>query len=331
MTAAAPSSLQSEAARFEADALCDVERLRTELLDGAGALELPVAFVLRSRGKRLRPLLLLSFACLGVPRPRPRRATLRAAAAVEILHEASLVHDDVVDGAVVRRGQPSVAEQFDVATACFLGAFMAGRALVALAESSDEAGASLDLEVVRRLSRGQLQEDLAPPTSHALQTRRLFEIVDGKTGALFAFATGLGASMAAFEGGSAAPPVVVEGVARHFALAFQIRDDLADLEGDPHLRKPGGNDLARGLPTWPFHVWAQGQQDADAAWARLRESRGDVARARALQRDIVDAGVAREVRARIERELSLVRALLDDVPDGPARRTLLRVVDEVRP
>jgi geranylgeranyl pyrophosphate synthase len=331
MSAAPTSSDQSEAARFETDALRDVERLRSELLEGAGALELPAAFVLRSRGKRLRPLLLLSFACLGVERPRPRRATLRAAAAVEILHEASLVHDDIVDGAVVRRGQPSVAEQFDVATACTLGAFMAGRALVALAESSDEAGASLDIEVVRRLSRGQLQEDLEPPTSHELQTRRLFEIVDGKTGALFAFATGLGASMAAFEGGHRAPSVVVEGVARHFAVAFQIRDDLADLEGDPHLRKPGGNDLVRSLPTWPFHVWAQRQEDPDAAWARLRESRGDLERARALQKDITDAGIAREVRARIDGELSAVSALLDDVPDGPARRTLLRVVDEVRP
>ncbi len=330
MTATARSAASSDDASWHVEALLRVEHHRRELLRAEGALEAAADYVAQSRGKRLRPLLLLCFACLGQPRPRPREETLRAAAAVEVLHEASLVHDDVVDNSLVRRGQPAVAQQFTVSTACYLGLFMAARAFVALAEACDCAGVELDASVVQRLSRAQLLEGLKPSATSSWQAR-LTDVVDGKTGALFAFAAQLGAGLAPWQGASAPKAELVDGVARRLALAFQIRDDLADLENDPHIRKPGGNDLFRGVPTWPFSVWAAAQSDPRAAWQRLATCRGDVDAARMLQHEITVAGVAQRVRDSIQVELDAVSLLLNEAADGPARQTLFRIVDEVRP
>ncbi len=253
----------------------------------------------------------------------------RAAAAVELLHEASLIHDDVVDQSLVRRGRPSVPERFGVRTAAHLGAYMASTSVAILAEVCEAEEAVLDLDLLCVLSQAQLEEGLGPPRDPAAQRQRSLRVIQGKTGSLFKLCAQVGAALSPPGDWRDALREMAAPFSEHLALAFQLRDDLADLENDAHIRKPGGNDLVRGLPTLPFQIWAASRPDPETAWDRLLRCRNDRAAAEDLQQEILSAGVQGEVRATIRDELGAARTLLDPFPGGAARDTLDSLIDQL--
>jgi geranylgeranyl pyrophosphate synthase len=256
---------------------------------------------------------------------------LRAAAAVELLHEASLIHDDVLDQSLVRRGRPSVPEKFGVRVAAYLGAFIASTSVSILAEVCEAEGAVLDLDLLCVLAQAQLEEGLGPPQDSAAQRQRSLRVIQGKTGSLFKLAAQVGAALSPPGISHDAVREVAGPFSKHLALAFQLRDDLADLENDAHIRKPGGNDLLRGIPTLPFQVWAASRPNPEAAWDRLLRCRNDQAAAEDLQQEILSAGVQREVRVMIRGELRAAQAMLEPFPVGAARDTLDTMIDQLHP
>ncbi|MGK5632155.1 polyprenyl synthetase family protein [Streptomyces sp. URMC 123] len=201
------------------------------------------------RGKLLRPLLVLTtaHALTGGLADRQRRRAVRAAAAVELLHCASLVHDDIIDSAPLRHGAPTVFAKWGEGTA-----IVAGDLLIALAFSraAGAGGRCPDLLAasLAALADGQARELQDTNNSERTEAGYLASIA-GKTAALFATACALGATVAQ------APPDTVTRMSafgHHLGMAFQITDDILDLTADPETTgKARGTDLCAGVYTLP--------------------------------------------------------------------------------
>lgn len=309
--------------------LRSIDGCRLELLTGPTRLNEYTEYILESKGKLLRPLIALSFACLGQKTLEPDHHDFRCAAAIELLHEASLVHDDVLDASPYRRGKQSVGERFTIRKAAFTGDFMIIRCLKAL--SNDEPAIMAKLgALMKKLVMAQFMEELPAPNNIKAHQDRCFAIIQGKTGLLFSLAAELGASINSRKHGYRLDDNTLTSFSHNYATAFQMRDDLADLTGDPIIRKPGGNDFLMGNATWPFLFWAEQQSNHDEACKLLADAKGNPDAVQVLCERIIDAGVVDTVRNRINSDLDASLASLPTTATGPARDLLGHIVDWVR-
>lgn len=208
-------------------------------------------------GKRLRPLLVLVAA--GPPRDRHGDGLLRAAVAVELVHSATLVHDDVLDGAALRRGRPTVVAAAGRAIATATGDLLFSRAFAELARNgrADEvrvlSAASSALAEGELLQRGDAWDT-------GLTRERYLRRCDLKTARLFQAACELGALEA--DG----PVAELGEFGRRIGLAFQLLDDVLDVSGPPdRTGKHRGTDLLDGTVTLPLIL----ARERDPALARL--------------------------------------------------------------
>jgi farnesyl diphosphate synthase len=205
-------------------------------------------------GKRLRPLLVLASARLfGVA----RRSALQVAAAIEMVHAYSLIHDDLpaMDDSDLRRGRPTCHKQFDEATAVLAGDGLLTMAFEALSDPDTHGDAAVRCELVSALASaagaagmvgGQMIDLIAE--KQRLDIGAITRLQRMKTGALIAFACESGAILA-----KAAPELrtALRGYAHDLGLAFQIADDLLDFEGSAdETGKPVGADAAAGKATF---------------------------------------------------------------------------------
>jgi geranylgeranyl pyrophosphate synthase len=223
-----------------------VERRMVELAAGHGPLLGRYAGdTISAGGKRLRPLLV----CLAAGTPPPERPGLvRAAVAVELVHGATLVHDDVLDGSALRRGRPTVVATGGRAAATATGDLLFSRAFAELA--ADGAGS---VEPVRVLARASCQLALGELTQREdafradVSVARYLDRCRLKTAVLFRAACELGA----LEG--EADPEAIGAFGERIGLAFQILDDVLDVSGPPERTgKPRGADLFDGTVTLPL-------------------------------------------------------------------------------
>jgi octaprenyl-diphosphate synthase len=253
--------------------LADVEDRLLSWADG----ELPVVAnavrqIVGSGGKRLRPALLLLSAGLGPGRDdvdASRRCDL--AAAVEIVHTASLIHDDIVDRARLRRGRPTLHARLSPQIALLVGDLLYARLLEGLTEGNDDGTFKDVAATVHRMVAGELAETLQRndlTTSEAAYLR----VVADKTGALFSCTTRLGARAGGVDDEAAA---AMGTYGEQLGLAFQIVDDVLDLcESEDDLGKPAGADIAEGKITLPLiHAVAQDRSRGRDVVERLFDER----------------------------------------------------------
>lgn len=203
-----------------------------------------LAYVRGRKGKMMRPLLVVLMAReLGTVGEH----SLRAAVTLELLHTASLVHDDVVDESGERRGQRSVNAMYDNKVAVLVGDYLLSASLL-------QATLTGNLRVVEIISRlgGTLSEgevyQLANIRREAISEEAYFHIIHHKTAALFAACAELGAISA---GGNAEYVSRAKRFGELVGLCFQIRDDIFDYYDDAQIGKPTGNDMAEGKLTLP--------------------------------------------------------------------------------
>jgi farnesyl diphosphate synthase len=206
-------------------------------------------------GKRLRPFLVLASARLFSV---ARRSALQVAAAIEMVHAYSLVHDDLpaMDDSDLRRGRPTCHKQFDEATAVLAGDGLLTYAFEVLAQPDTHGDPGVRCELVTELARaagpqgmvGGQMFDLLAENDSSLDIGAITRLQRLKTGALIAFACESGAIL-----GKAAPELrtALRGYAHDLGLAFQIADDLLDVEGTAEeTGKPVGSDAAAGKATF---------------------------------------------------------------------------------
>jgi len=294
--------------------LGQVEQLLREQGTGHGeALAADAAMTLEAGGKRLRPLLVLL--CAG---EEGGEESIRAATAIELIHMATLVHDDVLDAAPLRRGKPTVAATSGHQRAGATGDLLFSRAFALLAEAGDQRSIELLAGASVALARGELAQrrdayDLSVSESRYLQRCRL------KTATLFESACLLGCDEEALGDFGAA-----------IGLAFQLLDDVLDVSGPPERTgKARGTDLLDGTVTLPLIVAMERDPgigsvdlhslDAGGA-ARLCdriESSGALRQVRSRALEMVAEGKRRLGSAGFDAER---RKLFDLVADGVVQR-----------
>jgi farnesyl diphosphate synthase len=206
-------------------------------------------------GKRLRPFLVLAGAQLFSV---GRRSALQAAAAVELVHAYSLVHDDLpaMDNSDLRRGRPTVHKQFDEATAILAGDGLLTLAFEVLAGSDTHGDPAVRCELVSALAQaagsagmvGGQMIDLIAEHRPELDMGAITRLQRLKTGALIAFSCEAGAILGKSP---SEPRLALRGYAHDLGLAFQIADDLLDVQGSAgETGKPVGQDAAAGKATF---------------------------------------------------------------------------------
>ncbi len=267
-----------------ADAAQSVERTLDDLLPGREGPEArlfeAMRYAILAGGKRLRPFLVVTAADLFAV---PRAASLRAAAAVEMLHTYSLVHDDLpcMDDDDLRRGRPTTHVKFDEATAVLAGDALLTIAFEVLGDPATDPDAAVRLQLIRGLAAaagakgmcaGQMIDLLAEGTNPDRATIDRLQVL--KTGALIAFSCEAGAVLGR---ASAAERDALREFGARLGRAFQIVDDLLDLEGSAaDLGKAVGKDQAAGKATLVASLGAAGARDEAARLAAEAAARLDL-------------------------------------------------------
>ena len=288
--------------------LGEVETTLREVIGGYGeALGADAGATLAAGGKRLRPMLVLL--CAGETGEAER--AVRAASAIELVHMATLVHDDVLDEAPLRRGTPTVAATSGRARALATGDLLLSRAFALLAEAGDTRAVALLAEAAVALARGELmQRHDAFDTS--VSERRYLERCRLKTATLFECACLLGHDDQSLRGFGA-----------EVGLAFQLLDDVLDVAGPPERTgKARGTDLLDGTITLPLIEAAA----VDPAIAATDLHGLDAAAAEALCDRIAATGALEKVRSRALAMVAAGKAELERTDFAAEQRQLLALV-----
>jgi octaprenyl-diphosphate synthase len=264
--------------------------------------------ILSAGGKRLRPLLMMEV-CRMLGGDVERVVPL--AVGIEYIHMASLLHDDVVDGAHTRRGRPSANALFGNQAVVLGGDYFYAKALWLYANYGNLQAVEMVSRAVMHMSQSQLLELLA--LGKLISEEEYFRIIDGKTGALFGASMGVGALMAE-------SPLAEEfyQMGLKVGRAFQLIDDALDYSSsEERLGKPVGNDLREGKCTYPL---LSVLDHLDKQWVLERCGRGNTEE---LRERVVLLGGVENTKKRAEEEIAPV---LEFVGKFENSQTLLQLI-----
>jgi octaprenyl-diphosphate synthase len=302
----------------------EVERvLARELRGGRPGVAEVVDHVRHYRGKRLRPVLLL-LAARACGRVVPAHHVLGAV--VEMIHTATLVHDDVLDGARLRRRVATVNAVWGVQTSVLLGDFLFTRAFHLASTLGDARACQLIGAATDRVCEGELCQVLQRGNL-GLTEAEYFDVIDGKTAALTACCCHLGAL---YSGAPAAVVGCLERFGRRVGLAFQIADDLLDLVGEEETAgKSLGTDLEQQKLTLPLiRLLASGPEGLAARVRQVLAEPGNHKR-EALRPLLAEGDSLDYARQRAEELAREARDELSCLPPSPCRAVLEAVTDRV--
>lgn len=248
--------------------LADFKKLFDSSLSSSNTLlDSVIAHIRQRNGKMMRPILSLLVARLYGP---IRLSTLHAAVSLELLHTASLVHDDVVDESSERRGQLSVNASFNNKVAVLTGDYLLATSLV-------HAGLTMNHDIIQvisslgqELADGELLQ-LSNVSTHTFSETVYFDVIRKKTAALFAACTKAAAlSMGAGEKEVEKARLLGE----YIGICFQIKDDIFDYSDSKEIGKPTGNDMEEGKLTLPVLYVLNTTEDPKAVETAIRVKDG---------------------------------------------------------
>ncbi|MEW6277927.1 MAG: polyprenyl synthetase family protein [Candidatus Eremiobacterota bacterium] len=306
--------------------LQEVEDVLLGLLERRGApVRMPAAQMFRTGGKRLRPALVLLCSRLFGPQP-PAAVTIGAA--VEMVHGASLLHDDVIDQTTVRRGKATMNALHGNRFSVLLGDFLLCESLLAVAALDQVELVRVVSESVAQMTMGQILE-LAHQGDLTLSQQDYLRIVEGKTAALMVCACKLGGLLG---GADRSQVQALDDFGRCLGIAFQIVDDVLDFWGDPAvLGKPVGSDLTDRKYTLPVLVAVESSLASERERVAHLLSNGKLANG-GLQ-DVVGWMDAHQARGR---SMELARGYADrarqalrSLPPSQARSALDELLDYI--
>jgi heptaprenyl diphosphate synthase len=212
----------------------------------------------QSGGKMLRPALVLLCSQLG--EASDREQAIKIASVLEMIHLASLAHDDIIDSAKTRRGVPTLFAQAGAKQAVLAGDYLLARALalVSAGESSEIVNSQVVSNALARLCESELEQD-AGQGDYYISKTTYFRRIGGKTASLFALSCYAGASVGKLTG---VEQMVCHRIGYAMGMAFQIQDDILDYVGTKEkLGKHTGKDLKEGIPTLPLLLALEAEQE----------------------------------------------------------------------
>lgn len=234
-----------------------------------GMLTQALDHIRQRAGKRMRPILILLMAKnFG----RITDATQHAAVGLELLHTASLVHDDVVDESGERRGQASVNQVFDNKVAVLVGDYILSTALLQVSYTHSEVIVRCLAELGRTLSNGEILQ-LSNIQNQDISEDIYYQVIKQKTAALFEACAALGAVSA---GATESEIESARRFGRNLGIIFQIRDDIFDYYDHGEIGKPTGNDMIEGKLTLPVIYALNTTQDEEMITLARKVKNGSV-------------------------------------------------------
>ena len=307
----------------------DLERLqkiiKQSLSSNSPLLNKIVDKYLETKGKQIRPIIVvLSAKFFGA---EVSDGVLCGAASVELLHNASLIHDDVIDETNQRRGHDTINNTWDNHIAVLVGDFFVSNALACAIRTNDFRVISTISELGKELSTGEIDQiDVAK--HHSIDEQTYFSIINKKTASLFQSCVKVGGySVGASDIDIANLSKFVE----LLGLSFQIKDDIFDYFKDDAIGKPTGNDLREGKVTLPLiyalshtesprHGEMRRLADSDSLTTEQIETLIDFAKAE---------GGIEYAYATMERLRAEARSILEPYPDNEAKRAFLSLFDYI--
>jgi octaprenyl-diphosphate synthase len=309
------SPVQSELGEF-------AKRMKTSLISDVPIVNLIGKYLVRTKGKQVRPaiVLLAAKACGGVT-----DTSYRAALLVELLHTATLVHDDVIDEADTRRGFASIRALWRNKAGVLMGDYLLAKGLLLTIASKQFHLLEITSTAVQRMSEGelyQLQKSRQLNTDEAAY----FRIIGDKTASLFATCAEMGAASVAANGENAELRAKLREYGECVGVAFQIRDDLFDYEEQSALiGKPVGNDLSNRKLTLPILYTLSKIDDKEARRIRsLVKSKKVSNSERKLIIGLVTAtGGITYATQKAEEYAERARAAIASLPESDAKQSLI--------
>lgn len=284
-----------------------------------------VSHILRGRGKQLRPLLVLLSARAVRPAGALPEGALVAATLIELVHTASLVHDDVVDDSELRRGLPSLMRLLGPKRAVLVGDFLLSRGLSVAIKAGRLDLLGIMSQAVEQLSVGELRQmDRAAEADVA--EADYYKVIQQKTASLIAACTRSGA-VAANAADCSVEALSTYGL--HLGIAFQLRDDMLDYEGGTLLGKPTLHDVAERKVTLPLIAALRmaPQKESGNLLRQLRRAPGASATAHEALRLVQSYGGLDYAGRHVRQQGELARQALQALPESPALSSLENLID----
>ena len=299
------------------------DRLRALSQTDAPYLEPLLEYVLASGGKRIRPAITLLASDFY---PHQPENSITMASAVELLHVATLIHDDTVDNSDLRRGRATVSNHWGQHVAVLFGDYVFGTSATFVCDTGNLRVIRRFSETIMDLASGELVEYFS--AFDATQARKQYdERIYRKTASLFRTAAETGAIL-----GEAPEPQIqaLRAYGYNIGMAFQIVDDLLDVQGDAaELGKPVGNDLLQGVLTLPTIMLIE-RYPNDNPVEKLFKDRGEDGWLRDALEMINGSGIIGDCFAVIRQYCETASRSLDILPDCAARRSLLELSGYIR-
>lgn len=307
--------IEQELNAFEAFFL-DSMRSNVPLLDKV------IHYIAKRKGKQIRPMFVFLVArMLG---GQGENRTYSAAALVELLHTATLVHDDVVDDANERRGFFSVNALWKNKIAVLVGDYLLSRSLLTSIDNKDFASLEVIARAVKAMSEGELLQ-LEKSRTLDITEEVYMEVIRQKTGSLIAACC----EAAAISVDRADLAEQMRKFGETVGLAFQIKDDIFDYGNDVQIGKPTGNDIRERKVTMPL-IYALNNSNKETKKELLtilkkhNENKKKVKRAIEI---VVDAGGVAYAHGKMMQLKDEALSLIKDVPDSPAKDALIGLVE----
>jgi geranylgeranyl pyrophosphate synthase len=274
-----------------------------------------LSHLLSSGGKRIRPTLgLLVGNMLGAPEEK----LITLGASVELLHTATLVHDDLIDGALLRRGMPTLNALWSPAATVLTGDFLFARAAKLAAETDHLPLMKLFAETLATIVNGELTQMFS--ARGVIERDNYYQRIYAKTASLFEMAA-LAAAMVATEDEEVRASMKVFGY--EVGMAFQIVDDILDFTGEESaVGKPIGSDLLNGLVTLPAIYYAEAHPNNEDVLAVPEGGWKDTDRVQRLVDNIRQSRAIQQSMDEARRAISRALKSLSDAPLSPEREAL---------
>lgn len=307
----------------------DLERLqkiiKQSLSSNSPLLNKIVDKYLETKGKQIRPIIVvLSAKFFGA---EVSDGVLCGAASVELLHNASLIHDDVIDETKQRRGHDTINNTWDNHIAVLVGDFFVSNALACAIRTNDFRVISTISELGKELSTGEIDQiDVAK--HHSIDEQTYFSIINKKTASLFQSCVKVGGySVGASDTDIANLSKFVE----LLGLSFQIKDDIFDYFKDDAIGKPTGNDLREGKVTLPLiYALSRTESPRHGEMRRLADSDSLTTEQIETLIDFAKAeGGIEYAYATMERLRAEARSILEPYPDNEAKQAFMSLFDYI--
>lgn len=289
-----------------------------------GLVDIVTKYIIKRKGKRVRPVLVLLSAelCGGV-----NERTHRGAALVEILHTATLVHDDVIDEADTRRGFPSINALWKNKIAILMGDYLLAKGLLLSLENDDFQFLKITSVAVKRMSEGELHQIHKSRELNNTEPTYL-QIIGDKTASLLSTCCEIGAASASSD---REVQLRLKHYGENVGMAFQIQDDMMDFTGTKSITgKPAGLDLNDKKLTLPIiHSLSKAPKKESKEILAMIKSGGKKMKVGEIVEFVRSYGGLDYAASRAREFSSAAKAQISGFPDSPAKSSLLSFADFV--